>query len=190
MILVYLYPNCADFEIDFTLHRLHQHGGYAIRTIAATKAPLVAQSGMTFLPDACIEDITDTSDVDALLIPGGPINNDQNEICALAKRLHDEGKLVCAICFGPQFLGRAGILDEHAFATSCPAWRFPEYGAYDPFPRANERQERVVVDGNLITAKGYAFVDFTREICRDLHVYDNEDQEREMIDSVKADWVQ
>ena len=109
-ILCYIYPDMADFEVVVALHRLRNAGKRRIITVAETKDAVVSQSGLRYVPDMTIREAADL-DVEALIIPGGPINNDQNAILPLIRRLYAQGKLLAAICFGPQFLGRAGVLE-------------------------------------------------------------------------------
>ena len=45
--------------------------------------------------------------------------------------------------------------------------------------------DRYVIDRNLITAQGYAFVDFTVEVCRYLNIFESEQQEYEQVGKVK-----
>ena len=165
-ILCYIYPDMADFEVIVALHRLRNAGKRQIITVADTREEVVSQSGLRYVPDMTLTEAA-AIDADALIIPGGPINNDQNAVLPLIRRLDAQDKLLAAICFGPQFLGRAGILDKRRFTTSCT----------DPFPRRNWVDQRVIRDGNVITAQGHAFIDFAMEICRYLHVYATPEQE-------------
>ena len=181
-VLVYLYPDMADFEVTLLLHRLRNTGKRQIIGISETLSPIIAQSGLTYVPDRRIEDVAaEDPDIEALLIPGGPINNEQNAIGPLAAACLRLNKLVGAICFGPQFLGRAGLLNDRRYTTSCSAEKIRALGVTDPFPRHNKVSARVVQDGNLITAQGYAFVDFAQAICRALHIFANEQQEYEQL---------
>ena len=41
------------------------------------------------------------------------------------------------------------------------------------------------MDRNLITAQGYAFVDFTMGVCRYLNIFESEQQEYEQVGKVK-----
>lgn len=189
MILCYLYDGMADFEVTFLLHRLRNQGHRTIVGIAETLEPVTAQSGLTYYPDKRIQDILDISDVEALLMPGGPVNEEQNAICPLARQLADAGKLIGAICFAPQFLGRAGILADHMFTTSCSAEKVRQTGQKDPYPWENYVAARVYQDRNILTAQGYAFVDFAKAVCRRLHVFSEEQEEYEMLDVVKNDAV-
>jgi 4-methyl-5(b-hydroxyethyl)-thiazole monophosphate biosynthesis len=87
-------------------------------------------------------------DFDALFLPGGPsaftMKDDQTAM-RIVKSFQERGKLICAICAAPLILGNAGILNGKIFcAHPC---------TYEVLCGANETS-RVVVDGNLITAKG------------------------------------
>ncbi len=176
VILCYIYPDMADFEVVVALHRLRNAGKRQIITIAETRDEVVSQSGLRYLPDMTIAQAA-ALDAEALIIPGGPINNDQNVILPLLRQMDAAGKLICAICFGPQFLGRAGLLDARRFTTSCTEKHIAALGLADPFPRANWVDRRVVQDGHIITAQGHAFIDFAAEICRYLKVYATAEQE-------------
>lgn len=175
-ILCYIYPDMADFEVVVALHRLRNAGRRRIITIAETADAVVSQSGLRYLPDMTIAEAAEI-DTEALIIPGGPINNEQNAVLPLIRRMDAQGNLLAAICFGPQFLGRAGVLDERRFTTSCTEAHIAGLDTGDPFPRQNYVNRRVVRDGHVITAQGHAFIDFAMEICRYLKVYPTAQQE-------------
>ena len=175
-ILCYIYPDMADFEVVVALHRLRNAGRRRIITIAETAEEVVSQSGLRYVPDMTIADVAGI-DAEALIIPGGPINNEQNALLPLIRRMDAQGRLLAAICFGPQFLGRAGVLDGRRFTTSCTEAHIAALGVCDPFPREGFADRRVVRDGHVITAQGHAFIDFAMEICRYLAVYPTAQQE-------------
>ena len=184
-ILCYIYNGMADFEISLLLHRLKNTGKYEIVSVSESLDAFYAQSGLQYLPQMKIKDIGSTEAFDALIIPGGPINNEQNAICPVAKELIEQNKLVAAICFAPQFLGRAGILRNYRFTTSCSEEKIRSLGCADPFYRPNYVEARTVCDRNLITAKGYAFVDFAMSVCDYLDIFENEQQQYEQLGRVK-----
>lgn len=184
IILCYIYDGMADFEITLILHRLNNTGNRRIVSISEQTDVIQGQSGLRFMPMKKISEITDLSNVEALIIPGGPINNEQNAICEMIQRLVEEGKLVAAICFAPQFLGRAGILENYRFTTSCTRKKVAELGLEDPFNWSNYVEERAVRDRNVITAKGYALVDFALLIVEYLDIYSSDEQKYEQIERV------
>jgi hypothetical protein len=54
----------------------------------------------------------------------------------------------------------------------------------NPFEWVYYRDQRVVVDENIITAKGYAFVDFAIAICRALNLFKNDAEIIEFRESI------
>lgn len=184
-ILCYIYDGMADFEISLLLHRLRNTGKRKIVTISDSLTPFEAQSGLRYIPSMKISDINSFDAFEALIIPGGPINNNQNAICSVASEMINRNKLVAAICFAPQFLGRAGILDRYSYTTSCSAEKIRQLNCTDPFNRKNYVNTRCVRDRNLITAQGYAFVDFAEEVCDYLHIFKDEEQKYEQLGRIK-----
>lgn len=175
-IYCYIYPDFADFEVTILVHRLRNAGGYKIVSLAETEEAVMSQSGLRYLPDLLISD-ANAEEAAGLIIPGGPICNEQNAIVPLVQQMDEQGKLLAAICFGPQFLGRAGVLDGHTYTTSCNEETIRQLNVCDPFPRRNFRSARVWQDGHVITAPGHAPVDFAAAVCRYLGVYDDLDKE-------------
>lgn len=184
-VLCYIYDGMADFEISLLLHRLKNTGKKEIIAISENLNTLVAQSGLHYIADKKIEDIKDFQEVEALIIPGGPINNDQNAICPVICEMINSNRLVAAICFAPQFLGRAGILSTFSYTTSCSAQKIQQLGCEDPFDRTNFKNQRCVIDRNLITAQGYAFVDFAEAVCDYLGIFENDIQKYEQLGRIK-----
>lgn len=184
-VLCYIYDGMADFEVSLLLHRLSNIGKKEIISISENVEVIVAQSGLRYIPDMKIDNIKCVEDVEALIIPGGPIDNNQNSICKLAINIINSGKLLAAICFGPQFLGRAGILENYNYTTSCSVEKIKQLECEDPFNREKYIHKRTVVDRNLITAQGYAFVDFAMEVCKYMKIFVSEQQAYEQLGRVK-----
>lgn len=183
-ILCYIYPDMADFEIVLLLHRLHNAGKRRIVTIAESMEEIISQSGLRYLPDMTISQ-ADAAQAEALIIPGGPIDNSRNAILPLIHTMDQKGKLIAAICFGPQFLGRAGVLSGRRYTTSCTPEHIAALGVEDPFPRENFVDRRTVRDGHIITAQGHAFVDLAVEVCRYLSIYPTHRQEYNELGKIK-----
>lgn len=53
--------------------------------------------------------------------------------------------------------------------------------AEDPFSRENDLDRRVVREGHVITAKGWAFVDFTFEIFDYLGIYEGKQEGKKQL---------
>ena len=97
-ILCYIYNEIADFEITLLLHKLRTVVKREIIAISNTNDSITAQSGLIYTPNCTINELTNLSDIETLIIPGAPINNNQNDICELVKNLSNSNKLVAAIC--------------------------------------------------------------------------------------------
>jgi putative intracellular protease/amidase len=178
-ILCFVSDEMADFEITLAFHKLKTIGNKEIITVGYDLTPVVSQSGLTYLPNQTIPQVLDLSDVEGLIIPGGPIRPQRDELTELILKLHNQKKLLAAICNGPQYLGRAGILDRHRYTTSCSEDTIKSLQVPNPFPRNNYIEERVVQDGHVITAKGRAFVDFSFAIFEYLAIYSGRNDEKE-----------
>jgi 4-methyl-5(b-hydroxyethyl)-thiazole monophosphate biosynthesis len=102
--------------------------------------------GLRLEADAALADL-DPSTFDLLLIPGGPgvaLMRSDGRPASLAKNFSNAGKPVAAICAAPLVLLDAGLLSGRRF-TAYHSVREELGGGLD---------ERVVVDGNLITSRG------------------------------------
>ena len=101
------------------------------------------------LPDTVLDKI-DYRDFDGLILPGGApgfinLGNDQR-ILDMARRMDGAGKCVAAICAAPSVLIKAGVLQGRR-ATVSPS------GKAQVEACADFREDRVVVDKNLITSR-------------------------------------
>jgi 4-methyl-5(b-hydroxyethyl)-thiazole monophosphate biosynthesis len=122
--------------------------GLDTRLFSTNNSPVASGAhGLRFMADGTIDQL-DCGAFDCLLIPGGPGSftlKDDNRVLDGVEAFERSGKLVCAICAAPLILHNAGILGGKKFCCH-PC-------AYDVLKDA-DRGARVVVDANLITAKG------------------------------------
>ena len=180
-ILCFFSETMADFEITLLFHKINTVSQQEIITVGYDTQPIVSESGLTYVPDQPISHILNATDIDALIIPGGPITPQKEELTHLIQKLDQEQKLLAAICNGPQYLGRAGILDHHLFTTSNAQHKIAALNVPDPFPWHNYKDERVVKDQHIITAKGRAFVDFTFAVFDYLGTYASREKEQKQL---------
>jgi len=99
-------------------------------------------------------------DIDALIIPGGFSPDALRtipEVLDFVRKLHEKGKIIAAICHGPQVLISAGLVKNRR-VTAYRAVRDDLINAGAIFV-----DEPVVVDGNIITAR---VPDDLPEFCR------------------------
>lgn len=113
--------------------------------------------------DKNIKELQDLTSYDAVVIPGGMPGatnlRDNKDVIKMVKEINTGGKLVAAICAGPIVLEEAKIIDGKE-VTSYP-------GFDKDLPNSVYRKDDVVIDGNIITARGPAkAVDFSIEIVK------------------------
>ena len=100
-------------------------------------------------------------DMEALILPGGAgheLLDASNEVHALINHALSNDLYIAAICAAPSILGKKMLL-EGKNATCFPGFEQYLYGA-------NAKEEKVVTDGKIITAKGAgAAAEFGFEIC-------------------------
>lgn len=162
-ILCFIYEDMVDFEMTLACHLVDKE----IVPIAYEIKVIKSKSGMCYYPMSTVKEALEYADVDGLIIPGGYNDEQRDELTELINKLNDQGKLLSAICAGPQYLARAGILEGKKYTTTLTEDKLREYFpivSKDPFPRDTYINENVVRDTNIITAVGNAFVDFSIEI--------------------------
>ena len=101
------------------------------------------------MPDTSMDRIN-PNDFDTIVLPGGypgfeNLGKDER-VLKLIQKMEREGKYITAICGAPSVLSRAGILKGKR-ATIYP-------GIKDKLQDAQYIDERVVVDGKIITSQG------------------------------------
>lgn len=176
---VFLFDNMTDYEITFLTHLLKVDAGKEIVTISYEDQPIHSASGISYRADMQVKDVSD-SELEGLILCGGWYGELRSELAELIQALHASHKLLAGICgAGTFFLAAAGVLDNVTFTTPIKEWtqqHIRVFGSLDPFPRKNYVNSRVVVDGNIITAQGIAFIDFAVAVCDWLGLFPSEDE--------------
>jgi putative intracellular protease/amidase len=187
-VLVFIYDEMADFEITFVTHLLGADGEKEIITVAYEDELIKSKSGIVYKPARLIKDVL-KDDVEGLIIPGGWNGEIRPELIELIQSLNVKGRLLGAICAGPRFLAKAGVLDKVKYTTSIVEWTEADVKQFmesDPFPRQNFILERVVRDGNIITAQGTAFIDFAIEVCDWFGLFEDEEDRKGFAKTIKG----
>ncbi len=145
------------------------HGGETSQPIAylrergATVIPVgialgtVRSGRLEYEIERTVADLALVDDLAALVIPGGssPATlRQQPEVLAFVRRFAATGKLVAAICHGPQVLISAGLLDGRQ-ATCVVVEENQYFAVRDELLKAGATylDQPVVVDGNLLTSR-------------------------------------
>lgn len=184
-ILIFLYQNMADFEMTFAATTMNWIEKEVI-TISNTKDAIKAYSGIIYQPELTVKDALDLGDVDGLIIPGGYDLDFSEELQVLIERLNEEEKLLSAICAGPQYLAKAGVLSDVKFTTTLSKVELDKNNKADYFTWDNFVKENVVRDRNIITALGNAFIDFAMEIIDFFKGFQSDEQKEKYKNHYKG----
>src|ERR671922_60158 len=158
-----LYDTLADWEVGHLLAELHSGRftgtRFEVVTVAESRDPITTMGGVRMVPDALLADL-EPGDSELLILPGAGMwdAGGGEEFAAVAQRFLDAGVPVAAICGATAGLARAGLLDtrDHTSASA-------EYLAMTGYAGGDRyRDERAVVDGDLITAGPQSPVQFAR----------------------------
>ncbi len=177
-VLCFLYDTYVDFEITLACYYINEDENFQLTYISYEKTPVSSRAGMKVHPDMTVKEAIKIDNIEGLIIPGGHERPFKPELKQLIIRLNNENKLLAAICAGPEFFAKSGILGSKKYTTTMTPEEYKEKREIDPFPRNNYIEKRMVKDNNIITAKGSAFIDFALEIFEWFQMYED-DTERE-----------
>lgn len=185
-VLCFIYNDMADFELTLASHFAGLFAEREVVPVAYEKAVVTAKPGLCYYPKATVKEALQYEDVDGLIVPGGWNDEQRPELTELIRKLDKDNKLLCAICAGPQYFARAGVLENHKYTTTLTEKVMREDGEVDFFPRQNFINEKVVRDRNMITAVGVSFVDFAAEIGDYFNIYENPEEKEEVAKNYKG----
>lgn len=171
-VFVYAFDGLADWEIayltaELASGRYFKRGAEKIPVIkvGATPEPVVTMGGLSVKVDATLADVR-VGDDDILVLPGGDLwlQAPPRDILELAKNRIEKGFPVAAICGATIALAGIGALDAIPHTSNdrdylksvCPGYR----------GSALYRNEGAVRAENLVTASGFAPLEFAAEIFR------------------------
>lgn len=127
-----------------------RRAGIEVKTVGVTGDVVSSSHNIKVLPDIALADVVLDEKLEAVILPGGlPGATNLEESAEVLKAIDfacENGKYICAICAAPQILGHKGLL-EGKEAIAYPGFEAELKGA-------KISDEYVVLDGNIITAKG------------------------------------
>jgi len=162
-VLILVGNDFEDSELIYPYYRLQEAGYQVVLVGPQGETEYRGKHGVQFRSDLSPEEVN-ADDYVAVIIPGGRapdrmrVNSGLVEVVGDAFRM---GKVVAAVCHGPQMMIEADILKgRRATCYKSVATDLKNAGA-------RYEDASVVVDGNLVTSRGPADLpDFCREIIK------------------------
>ena len=140
-----------------------RRAGVEVTLAGVSKTEITGSHGITVKTDAAVTEALVSEKFDALVVPGGmPGSTNLAASAAVEKLLKDaesRGAVIAALCAAPVVvLAKAGLLKNRRY-TCYPRMendlaKFAGSGYKALTDGAVHLEERVVVDGNLVTARG------------------------------------
>jgi putative intracellular protease/amidase len=171
---LFVFDTLSDWEPGFAIAGINnpqfqrRPGEYRVRTVSVSGKAVTTVGGLRIQPDDALEAL-DPRDSAMLILPGGARWDEGGNIEAIEHaRAHlSAGVPVAAICGATAGLARGGLLDDRKHTSNAR-----EYLAQTGYAGGRlYRDERVVRDGDLITASAMAPLDFARAIFECLQLY-------------------
>lgn len=127
-----------------------RRAGVEVKTVGVTGDVVSSSHNIKVIPDISLSEVILDESLEAVILPGGlPGATNLEESAEVQKAIdfvNEKGKYICAICAAPQILGHKGLLKGKE-AIAYPGFETELEGA-------KISDEYVVIDGNIITAKG------------------------------------
>ena len=147
-VLIPLAPGFEEIEALAVVDILRRAGAEVL--LAGTvDGPIEGRNKIKILADTSLDSVKE-QDFDMIVLPGGAVGTENLKkdprIKDIVERLYKKGRLITAICAAPTVLSAIGITAGKT-VTSHPTVR-------TKLQREKLSEERVVVDGNIITSQG------------------------------------
>ncbi len=144
---IVLYQRVTLLDVSGPYEVFARLPGARVALLAATLDPIHTDRGMVIIPDTCFDDAAP----DVMFVPGGPGQMDvmeDEEFVGYLRRWGAGAKFVTSVCTGSLLLASAGLLEGRCATT--------HWLSMDLLARLGVETvaERVVIDGNRITAAG------------------------------------
>ncbi len=147
--LIFLERGVEDSEFIYPYYRFQEEGYQMLIVAPKEHETYLGKHGVPFTSDIAPRDVN-VDEFDAVIIPGGqaPDRMRLNKgLVEIVKEANRKGKVIAAVCHGPQMLIEADIVRGKT-ATSWPSVRTDLKNA-----GANVVDEKAVTDGNIVTSR-------------------------------------
>ncbi len=178
-IALFYYDGFGEFEI--VLAGLIFHHEHDIISIALEDREYKSEECQRFCVDKIIKDI-DPDSIDLLIIPGGDPTPlvDNRELKRFVEDLVRKNKKIGGICGGASLLAGLGVLKGKKCTGNTSGVK-PNDDAFKYYSESILSDEYVVIDGNIITAQGQAYVEFAIELARQMGLCKTQEEYDESV---------
>ena len=173
-VLCLIYPNFSLYEITTLTSTLALSFDVTIDYVASEHSIVISEDGLPCQPTKTLDQIR-IEEYSCVILPGmvniGPALQDEKLISFL-RDLGEQDILIAAISSAPLLLAKAGLLKDTKFTGGI--WQnFFDY--FEFLPRENFKAKAVLQDKNIITAIGFAHLEFARKVILSLGLAENTD---------------
>jgi len=175
-IYLYVLNTLADWEISHLIAEINS-GRFLRKNIETPKiikvgndlTPIITMGGLEITPDIDVHNIN-LENGDLIVLPGSNTwqNKENQEIINIIHKKLDMNITVAAICGATTALAEIGILDNRKHTSNGKG--FLEMMCKNYKGKDFYEDKLVVVDNNLITATGFAPLEFTYEIIKKINL--------------------
>ena len=181
-VLLLLLNGYADWEGAFLAPSLNAGVNpsvaprYIVKTVAPTAEPVKSIGGLRTLPDYTFD--TMPEDYAALILIGGTQwqSEEAERVAPLVSKAIENGRIVGGICDAASFLAAHGFLN-HVRHTGNGVEQLKLRGGANYTNEQGFVERQAVADGNIVTANGVAYLEFSRELQKLLRAATEEDIE-------------
>ena len=146
-VVIPLAPGFEEIEA-ITVIDILRRAGVEVVTAGTDETPIPGRCGIRVVPD-CSLDLVRAEDFDMVVLPGGMGGTEHlkkdGRVLSLVRGMQRDDKYTSAICAAPAVLSAVGIIDGRRI-TSHPTVKAS-------LTEAIYVEERVVVDGRLVTSR-------------------------------------
>ncbi len=162
-IAILLYPACSLQEITTLTSTLCLSFGQSLDYLASEKKVYTSEEGLQVIPDFTFAEVQNVK-YDCIILPGTLepfVSLYDSRLISFLERVDTKRTIVAAISSSPMFLGKAGLLRSRYY-TGGLYMELVEYFSF--LEKENFLHQPVVKDKNVITAIGFAYVEFSQTV--------------------------
>lgn len=162
-IAILLYSACSLQEITTLTSTLCLSFGQSLDYLASEKKVYTSEEGLQVIPDFTFAEVQNIK-YDCIILPGTLepfVSLYDSRLISFLERVDTKRTIVAAISSSPMFLGKAGLLRSRYY-TGGLYMELVEYFSF--LEKANFLHQPVVKDKNVITAIGFAYVEFFQTV--------------------------